>query len=45
MIDLASLDSEEDVDRLDENGCDVVSHDIEDPNCGGRTIWIAQRNR
>jgi SAM-dependent methyltransferase len=27
---------------LDANGFDVVRHVAEDPNCGGRTIWLAQ---
>ncbi|GAU81637.1 class I SAM-dependent methyltransferase [Bosea sp. BIWAKO-01] len=26
---------------LDENGFDVVSHVVEDPACGGHTIWLA----
>ena len=28
---------------LDENGFIVVEHVVEDPNCGGHTIWLAQR--
>jgi hypothetical protein len=27
---------------LDRNGFDVVSHVVEDPGCGGHTIWLAQ---
>ena len=28
---------------LAENGFDVVAHAVEDPSCGGHTIWLAQR--
>ncbi|BEM57973.1 hypothetical protein SME22J_18340 [Serratia marcescens] len=28
---------------LQENGFRVVNHVVEDPACGGRTIWLAQR--
>ena len=27
---------------LNQNGFDVVSHVVEDPTCGGHTIWLAQ---
>jgi SAM-dependent methyltransferase len=27
---------------LDQNGFDVISHVIEDPNCGEHTVWLAQ---
>ena len=37
-----SLDGEEYRSLLDENGFDVVSHVVEDPNCGHHTIWLAQ---
>jgi len=30
---------------LDENGFAVVQHVVEDQNCGGHTIWLAQRRR
>lgn len=38
----ASLDGEEYRALLDENGFDVVLHVVEDPSCGGHTIWLAQ---
>lgn len=38
----ASLDAAEYRSLLDNNGFDVVSHVIEDPNCGRHTIWLAQ---
>jgi trans-aconitate methyltransferase len=39
----ASLDPAEYRALLDEHGFQVVSHVSEDPGCGGRTIWLAQR--
>lgn len=30
---------------LAENGFAVVDHIVEDPNCGGHTIWLAQHGR
>ncbi len=38
----ASLDTAEYAQLLDSVGYDVVNHRVEDPNCGGRTVWIAQ---
>jgi predicted TPR repeat methyltransferase len=38
----ASLDAEEYRSLLEENGFGVVSHVVEDPTCGGHTIWLAQ---
>jgi SAM-dependent methyltransferase len=38
----ASLDSAEYHSLLDRNGFRVVSHVVEDPDCGGHTIWLAQ---
>jgi hypothetical protein len=38
----ASLDPSEYRSLLDRNGFHVVSHVVEDPNCGGHTIWLAQ---
>jgi trans-aconitate methyltransferase len=38
----ASLDSAEYHALLDGNGFDVVTHVVEDPNCGRHTIWLAQ---
>ena len=37
-----SLDREEYRSLLDQNGFDVVSHVVEDPNCGHQTVWLAQ---
>jgi SAM-dependent methyltransferase len=39
----ASLDEAEYRTLLDVNGFDVVSHIAEDPECGGRTVWLARR--
>jgi SAM-dependent methyltransferase len=39
----ASLDPEEYRLLLDANGFGVVSHVAEDPDCGGHTVWLAQR--
>jgi len=38
----ASLDPAEYRSLLDQNGFRVVSHVVEDPGCGGHTIWLAQ---
>ena len=38
----ASLDAAEHRSLLDGNGFRVVSHIVEDPDCGGHTIWLAQ---
>jgi SAM-dependent methyltransferase len=38
----ASLGEPEYRSLLDSHGFDVVSHVVEDPNCGGHTIWLAQ---
>jgi SAM-dependent methyltransferase len=37
-----SLDGTEYRLLLDRNGFDVVSHVVEDPNCGRHTVWLAQ---
>ena len=39
----ASLNPAEYRSLLDQNGFRVVSHIVEDPDCGGHTIWLAQR--
>ncbi|KRR26993.1 methyltransferase [Bradyrhizobium lablabi] len=39
----ASLDPAEYRSLLDQSGFRVVSHIAEDPDCGGHTIWLAQR--
>jgi SAM-dependent methyltransferase len=38
----ASLDAAEYRSLLDRNGYRVVSHVVEDPACGGHTVWLAQ---
>jgi trans-aconitate methyltransferase len=38
----ASLDAAEYRSLLDRNGFHVVAHVVEDPDCGGHTIWLAQ---
>ncbi|HFF9828402.1 class I SAM-dependent methyltransferase [Serratia marcescens] len=38
----ASLAPEEYRHLLQENGFRVVDHVVEDPTCGGRTVWLAQ---
>jgi SAM-dependent methyltransferase len=38
----ASLDAAEYRSLLDRNRFRVVSHVVEDPDCGGHTIWLAQ---
>ncbi|MDH7793969.1 MULTISPECIES: class I SAM-dependent methyltransferase [unclassified Beijerinckia] len=38
----ASLDGDEYRHLLDAEGFDVVAHMVEDPACGGRTVWLAQ---
>jgi SAM-dependent methyltransferase len=39
----ASLDSEDYRELLRDNGFDVVRHVVEDPDCGGRTVWLARQ--
>jgi SAM-dependent methyltransferase len=39
----ASLDTREYARLLDRHGYDVVLHRIQDPDCGGHTIWLARR--
>ena len=41
----ASLDPAEYRRLLDANGFPVLDHVVEDPDCGGHTIWLAQRAR
>ena len=38
----ASLDSAEYRALLGDNGFDVVTHVVEDPNCGRLTVWLAR---
>ncbi len=38
----ASLDSDEYRRLLEEQGFAVVNHVVQDRNCGGRTVWLAQ---
>jgi SAM-dependent methyltransferase len=37
-----SLDPQEYRRLLETNGFDIVSHVVEDPDCGGATIWVAR---
>lgn len=39
----ASLDPAEYEALLDAHGFNVVRHVVEDPDCGGHTVWLAQR--
>jgi hypothetical protein len=39
----ASLDATEYHDLLNMNGFDVLEHAPIDPNCGDRSVWLAQR--
>ena len=39
----ASLAAAEYRDLLEANGFDVVAHRVEDPDCGGATVWLARR--
>ncbi|MCJ8517628.1 SAM-dependent methyltransferase [Pseudorhizobium tarimense] len=39
----ASLDREEYATLLEENGFRIVSRVTQDPECGGATVWLAQR--
>jgi SAM-dependent methyltransferase len=41
----ASLSPEEYRGLLTENGFEVVAHRVNDPDCGGHTIWLARLNR
>lgn len=38
----ASLDADEYIRLLKQNGFDVIKHIVQDPDCGGRTVWLAQ---
>ena len=38
----ASLDADEYRDLLFQHGFDVLEHVVEDPECGGHTIWLAK---
>ncbi|MDQ0319303.1 hypothetical protein QO002_001441 [Pararhizobium capsulatum DSM 1112] len=40
----ASLAPEEYRALLADNGFSVVRHQIEDPDCGGATIWLARKD-
>jgi trans-aconitate methyltransferase len=39
----ASLSAEEYTDLLEDNGFAVVAHVVQDPQCGGATVWLAKR--
>ena len=38
----ASLDAEEYRELIAANGFEVLRHTVEDPQCGGHTVWLAQ---
>lgn len=38
----ASLDAAEYRELLADNGFDVLTHRVEDPDCGGHTVWLAR---
>jgi trans-aconitate methyltransferase len=40
----ASLSTEEYRKLLESHGFRIVRHEIEDPNCGGHTIWLARKD-
>lgn len=40
----ASLDPEEYQSLLSDNGFEVLRHVVEDPSCGGATVWLAQKS-
>ena len=40
----ASLDTAEYLQLLEHHGYEVVSHRVEDPDCGGHTVWLALAN-
>jgi ubiquinone/menaquinone biosynthesis C-methylase UbiE len=40
-----SLNTDEYAQLLDRHGYDVVLHKVEDPDCGGHTVWIARRRQ
>lgn len=37
-----SLSTEEYNKLLGQNGFEVITHKVEDPNCGGATVWVAK---
>lgn len=39
----SSLDAREYRERLEESGYTILIHRVEDPNCGGRTVWLARK--
>ena len=41
----ASLDADEYRSLLGTNGFQLITHTVEDPECGGHTVWVAQRNQ
>ena len=41
----ASLDADEYCRLLAENEFGVASHTVQDPDCGGHTVWLAQAHR
>jgi len=41
----ASLSSDEYRELLDRHGFEVLTHAVEDPDCGRHTVWLARRRR
>ncbi|NIF28949.1 class I SAM-dependent methyltransferase [Pantoea sp. Tr-811] len=41
----ASLDAQEYTAQLHDHGFEVLKHIVEDPDCGGQTVWLARRCR
>jgi len=39
----ASLSTEEYESILNKNHLEVLTHNVQDPNCGGATVWLAQK--
>lgn len=40
----ASLDPKEYTTQLHDHGFEVLDHIVEDPECGGQTVWVARRH-
>jgi hypothetical protein len=41
----ASLDAQEYTAQLHQHDFEVLDHIVEDPDCGGQTVWVARRHR
>ena len=40
----ASLSPEEYKALLENNSFKIIAHNVQDPECGGATIWVAQKS-